>query len=278
MANITAADIKELRERSGIGMLDCKNALIEANGDKEAAIKILKDKGMVVAAERAGREAKEGLILVQNKGNVAYMIKVGCETDFVAKNSDFITLCDSFMSAYVEKGDTYLASPEFVAIISDASARIGEKIVVSDAVTEKIDNGFTHTYLHFNKKVGVIIKVECDAAIKSNPKTIEFANDVALQVAAMSPIALTQDDVPQNIRDEQRANFVTQMADSGKPADIVAKIVDGKVNKHFSELCLMDMAFVKENKISIKDLQAQVSKEVGSPLKIVKFVKLAIGE
>lgn len=278
MAEISAALVKELRDLTNLGMMDCKKALTEAAGDKEKALKILKERGLAVAAKRADREATEGVISITGGGAKAYMIKVGCETDFVAKNADFTKLVETIASKYEKEGDALLGSPDFKNLVAEATAKTGEKIVADEAVTFAAANGFVETYLHTNKKVGVLAEFSCAAGLKDKAEVKELGRDIVMQIAAMAPVALSDKDIGEDVKKEQKEIFMKQMADSGKPADVLEKIVMGKLSKHFADLCLLDMPFVKDGKVKIKDLIARVAKQAGGDIQIVRFKRMQIGK
>jgi elongation factor Ts len=277
MSNFTAADVKELREITGIGMMDCKKALSDSNGDKDEALKLLKEKGLAVAAKRAGRETKEGVILIENKGDAAYIIKVGSETDFVAKADDFQNLTKTIMQKFIENGESYIGSEEQQNLITEVSGKTGEKVQLSDAIMYKTDKGYIESYIHSNNKVGVLVEITCPLEVKDNEELRTFSKDVSMQIAAMNPFAITQDEISDEIKAEQKEIIMNQMEDSGKPKDILEKIVQGKLDKHFKDLCLLDMAFVKDSKMTIKELLKKTSDSVKAEISITKFVRLQIG-
>jgi len=278
MANYTAKDVKELRERTGIGMMDCKKALEETGGNLEESLKLLKEKGLKVAAKRADRATKEGLILSQVTGTTGYMIQVGCETDFVAKNDDFKNVAESLFEKFKTTGADFIGSDEQNSIITEASGKTGEKIQIVNSKILELDSGFITDYIHFNKKVGVLVGINAPATAVDNEKVKQFAKDVALQIAAMKPIALSADQVSDKQKAEQKDIFMKQLQESGKPAEIAEKIVTGKLNKYFSEMCLLDMVFVKDSKLKIKELMAQVSKETGFDLAIKEYTLMNFEE
>ena len=277
MSNISAADVKELREITNIGMMKCKAALVEADGDKEKALKILKEKGLAVAAKRADRDANEGKIFVNTNGHKGHMVAVGCETDFVAKNADFIALVAEIGENFQEKGSDYINSDELKDRLTETTAKVGEKIEVKESAVIEAE-GFVQSYLHGNEKVGVLVEIVCPAEAIDNQKVKEFAKDIAMQVAAMNPLGVTENEIPQSNIDEQREVFKSQLADSGKPAEILDKIIDGKLKKYFSELCLIQMDFIKDGKLKIKDLVTNISKEIGSEVVIKSFKRFQIGQ
>jgi elongation factor Ts len=278
MTEINAAVVKELREMTNLGMMECKKALVEANGDKEKALKILKEKGLAVAEKRSDRDALDGVISILQNGAKTTMIKVSCETDFVGKTDNFINLVKTLSSEYDKQGDAFLTSNSLKEIIAGGSAQTGEKLELKEAITYEAKQGFIESYLHTNKRVGVLIEIACDASLVSKPEVKELGKDLTMQIAALSPLALSPDDISDEIKNEQREIFKVQMNDSGKPADVVAKIIEGKLGKHLSDLCLVEMPFVKDGKLKVKDLVAQVAKKVGGEIKLVRFKRMQIGK
>jgi len=278
MANISAKDVKNLRDVTGIGMMDCKNALEAASGDFDKALKILKEKGMAVAAKRAERETSEGIILIENRINEAFMIKIGCETDFVAKNEDFRASAQEIFSDYIKKPDSYIDSEEQTSRILAVTAKTGEKISLVELAHYIPSSGYIQHYLHSNAKVGVLVEFTCNEKTKADESFIETAKDTAMQIAAMNPLAVRPEEISEEIKKEQKEIFMKQMADSGKPADILEKIVMGKLNKQLSEMCLMEMVFVKDNKLKIKDIISSVSKKTGDKIEIQRFTRMQIGK
>ncbi len=278
MAEISAQLVKELREITNLGMMECKKALTEANGDKEQALKILKERGLAVVAKRADREATEGIIAVKNHGSKASMIKIGCETDFVARNSDFEKLVETVSERYDKEGDALFTAPDFADLVAGATAKTGEKIEIKEGASFTAANGFVEHYLHTNKKVAVLAEIACAAGVKDKAEVKELARDLVMQIAAMAPVALSDAEIGEDVKKDQKEIFLKQMADSGKPADVLEKIVAGKLSKHFADLCLLDMPFVKDGKVKIKELIARVAKQAGGDVKIVRFRRLQIGK
>ena len=276
--NVDAKAVKELREITNIGMMKCKEALIEAGGDKEEALKILKEKGLAVAAKRADRTANEGQIFLSIDDNKGYMASVCCETDFVAKSEGFLSLVSEVGNKFKEKGKDYIDSTELKNNLVEMTAKIGEKIEIQETAILESESGVLQSYLHSNGKVGVLVEIICKKGELDNEKILAFGKDVAMQIAAMRPIAVTEKEIALEQIEDQRAIFKSQMADSNKPADILSKIIDGKIKKYFSEFCLMDMDFIKDGKLKIKDLVANLSKDLGSDVVIKSFKRFQIGK
>lgn len=278
MANISATLVKELRDITNIGMMECKKALVQAEGDKQKALTILKEKGLAVANKRADRETNEGNIFIKTSIKEGFMIQVECETDFVSNNDDFKNLVSSLGEKFVATPENFKENTEVVELVNDTSAKCGEKINIAEVITMKNDKGRITSYLHSNKKNGVLVSVNCNEKSLENEKFIEFCKDVSMQIAAMSPIALSMNKVSDEEKNSQKEVFLKQMEGDNKPPEIKEKIIQGKLNKYFGEKCLMQMEFVKEAKTSIQDLQNRTQKELGdNEIEIVDFKKFQIG-
>ena len=277
MANITAQDVKELREITGIGMMECKNALVVSEGDKEKALKILKEKGLAMAAKKADRNANEGRIVIKNDNKTGYMLSVCCETDFVAKNKIFESFCQEVITKYVSQSDSFLNSNEMKEMTHQATASLGEKIEITQATVLKGDDSYIGSYLHGNHKIGVLLEITASQDNFKNEHFQTMAKDICMQIAAMNPIAIRQEEIDKNVLEEQKEIFMKQMAESGKPKEIIEKIVKGKLGKFFSEQCLLEMEFVKEAKLKVKEFIARTAKETGSEIQIKSFQRFQIG-
>ena len=276
-AIITAADINKLRQATGAGMMDCRKALTETNGDFEAAIDWLRKKGAKVAALRGDREAKEGVVLAQttadNKTGIAFC--VSCETDFVSKNADFIAFAQSIGNAAIQHNvtniedlnNTTINGAKIADLINDKLASIGEKIGITKF--ERIDAEYVASYIHGANRIGVLVGL--------NKESADAGKDIAMQIAAMNPVALDADSVPASTIERERAIVTEQIqADpkmAGKPAEMVAKIADGKLNAFFKEQTLLAQLFVKDGSKSVEDYL----KSVDPSLKVKAFKRVALG-
>lgn len=270
---ITAADINKLRQQTGAGMMDCRKALVESNGDFEEAIDYLRKKGQKVAALRGDREAKEGVVIAKtNADNTrGYVINVSCETDFVSKNTEYIAFAQSIMDAAVSNNvntvdelmDVKLGSETIKDKVNEQVAKIGEKISVSKF--EKLDAPYVASYIHGSFRMGVLVGL--------NKENEEVGKDVAMQIAAMNPIAIDQDSVPQEMVDRERNIAIEQVKAEGKPAEMAEKIANGKVNKFFKENTLLAQPFVKDGNKSVGDYV----KSTDGDLKVTGFVRVALG-
>ena len=274
MANFTAADVKALREQTGAGMMDVKKALTEANGDAEKALEIIRLKGLKSLSKREGRQASAGLLAAQTDGTVGVLVEVNSETDFVAKNQKFIDFSNEVLAAAVASKaadlDALLAAPMGEGTVKDRldafAAIIGEKLQVGRIVRVEGEN--VDLYLHQTNpdlppQVGVFVVT--DAAGKS------VAHDIAMHVAAYMPAYLDRDSVPADVLDKERATLEKITLEEGKPANIVPKIVEGRLNAFYKDNCLVDQAFARDPSKSV----AQVLKEAGAT--VTNFVRVHVG-
>jgi len=277
MAQITADMVKELRDATNVSMMECKHALVEASGDIAKATKLLREKGIAVAAKKASRTANQGLIasVITDDGKIGSLIEVNCETDFVARNQSFQALVAQLAKKACAT-DANLAD-EVKAEVTAKIAEIGENIVVRRNIRYALGGtGKIASYIHLGGKVGVLIEVNCaKAETVTNSVFGELVKDLTLQIAASSPRFLVANDVPADVIAAEREIYAKQMKD--KPAQIVGKIVDGKIKKFYTESCLMDQPFVKEPKQSISQLVAAKNKEFGETITVKRFVRYQVG-
>ncbi len=274
---ISAQDINKLRQATGAGMMDCRKALTETNGDFEAAIDWLRKQGQKVAAKRSDREAKEGVIFAQtNEANtVGYVVCISCETDFVSKNADFVASVKSIADAAVandcksaeELNAATVGGATVADLINDKLATIGEKIGI--VRYERVEASYVASYIHGANRMGVLVNF--------NENASEAGRDVAMQIAAMNPLAVDADSVSAEAVERERAIVVeTMKADpkmAGKPDEMIAKIAEGKLNAFFKENTLMAQPFVKDGGKSV----AEYLKSVSGSLKVNSFVRVALG-
>ncbi|MGN6540362.1 MAG: translation elongation factor Ts [Ginsengibacter sp.] len=270
---ITAAEINKLRQQTGAGMMDCRKALVESNGDFEAAIDYLRKKGQKVAALRGDREAKEGVVIAKTTEDhkTGYIINVSCETDFVSKNAEYIAFAQSIMDAAINNNVNTVEELNAVKIgnetiadkLNEQVAKIGEKISVSRF--ERIEAPYVAAYIHGSYRMGVLVGL--------NKANEEAGKDVAMQIAAMNPIAIDAALVPQETIERERNIAIEQIKAEGKPADMAEKIAAGKVNKFFKESTLMAQAFVKDGNKSVADFL----KTLDPDLKVISFKRVALG-
>ena len=290
MANITAALVKELRERTAAGMMDCKKALMANDGNMDAAIDWLREKGLAQAAKKASRIAAEGVVAqyVAPCGCTGVIVEVNCETDFVAKTDNFKNFANN-VAKHIAKANPAtveeMMEQKFVDdetktisdLISDATVAIGEKISVRRFARYKTE-GAVSTYIHMGGKVGVLVEVACDEAHKDNEAVKEFAHDLALQIAAAKPEAVRREEVDSSKLEKEKEILRAQALNEGKPEKIVDKMVEGRIEKYYKEVCLIDQAFVKDGDKNIKAYMADVAKATGAELDIVRFTRFERGE
>ena len=286
MAQFTAKDVAELRKQTGCGMMDCKNALADANGDFEAAVKILREKGMAATAKKASRIAAEGLVDIMTIDNVTAIVEVNSETDFVAKNAIFQEFVKDILKTIIAKKpadvEALLAS-EFISggtvadALADKTYTIGEKLSIRRfAIVE----GAVATYIHGLGATGVIVSFDTDLADKA--EFCECAKNVALQTAAMPVQYLDKASVPESVLAEEKAILIAQMQQdpkmANKPAQVLEKIVEGKVGKFYENNCLMHQAYVKDDSMTVEKYVASVAKELGGSIKVTGYVRYDKGE
>lgn len=264
-------NVKELRERTGAGIMDCKAALKETNGNIEQAIDFLRKKGMASAAKRAGRDAKEGLILIRVEGNKAAIAEVNCETDFVARTDDFKGLAAMALDETFRSGDKAGESQKIQDRVAELSGKIGEKIVVRRMKLVETNGGSLFHYVHANQKLGVIVELSGPAA-----KLGQLGKDLAMQVAASNPLCIRRSEVPADALEREKAIYREEI--KGKPDNIVEKILEGKLGKFYQGVCLLEQPFIKDDKQSVAKLVEQASKEAGSPVEVKRFVRFQLGE
>ncbi|GAA0091941.1 translation elongation factor Ts [Paraclostridium bifermentans] len=281
---ITAQMVKELRETTGAGMMDCKKALQEAEGNMERAIDLLREKGLSKAAKKSDRIAAEGLVAIEmNADNtVGAIVEINSETDFVAKNEDFKTFVKDVaeMALATEKEDVAGLLTEshkegaLSEVLNNRIATIGEKLDIRRF--EKVcTNGQVAGYIHGGGKIGVLVELETEAR---DADVLAMGKDIAMQVAAMNPKYVSKDDVDQDYIAHETEILTQQALNEGKPANIVEKMIKGRLEKQLKEVCLVEQAFVKNPDLTIKQLVADVAKKVGSEIKVARVVRFEVGE
>ena len=288
MAEVTAALVKDLREKSGAGMMDCKKALVENDGDVELAIDWLRTKGLSKAAKKADRIAAEGLVAMAVSGNAGAMIELNAETDFVARNVLFQGAAKSIAQAALTVGADVealnaakTAEGEVVTdMLANLIATIGENMVLRRAARFEVSKGAVASYVHNATapdlgRIGVLVAVESEgdeAALR------ELGRKIAMHVAATQPLSLSTDDLDPEAVERERAIFTEQALESGKPAGVVEKMVEGRIRKFFEEVVLLKQAFVMNPDLTVEQLVAETAKTLGTPVMIKGFARLALGE
>ncbi len=276
--------VKELRERTAAGMMDCKKALEESDGNMDAAIDWLRQKGLSKAAKKAGRATSEGLTALRvNADNTsAALVEVKCETDFVSRGDKFQAFAKSVVDIVYEKNP---ADSEALAVLTTDSlneqiSTIGENMTIGRfARWDCSGPGIIGSYVHSNGKIGVLVEIGCgNADTAKNPKLFELARNISMQVAAASPAALDQSCLDPSLVSREREVYRQKTLDEGKPADRVDKIVDGRIQKFYKEVCLMEQPYIRDDKLSIKDFVTAEGKAMNDTLSVKRFVRLQLGE
>ncbi|TYC58609.1 elongation factor Ts [Rhodobacterales bacterium] len=285
--SITAAMVKELREKSGAGMMDCKTALNESGGDMEAAVDWLRTKGLAKAAKKAGRVAAEGLVGVAAAGNKAAVIELNSETDFVARNEGFQSLVSKIASAALETDGSVeavsaadLDGKPVSDAITDAIATIGENMTLRRSAVLSVSEGAVATYVHSAVteglgKIGVLVALESSG---DKDKLNALGRQIAMHVAATSPLALSTDDLDPVVVEREKTVFSEQARESGKPENIIEKMVEGRLRKFYEEVTLVKQAFVINPDQTVEQAVEALAKDLGTAVKLTGFVRFAIGE
>ena len=286
---VTATMVKDLREKTGAGMMDCKAALTETMGDVEAAIDWLRAKGLSKAAKKAGRVAAEGLVGVSIEGVNGAIVEVNSETDFVARNEQFQGIVAGISKlAHDAKGDVALlgempfpgSGRSVAGELTDAIAKIGENMTLRRTDTVSVKDGVVGSYVHNAVKpgmgkLGILVGLESTG---DKDALLALGKQIAMHIANTNPLSISPDDLDPEVVARERAIYTEQASESGKPADIVAKMVEGRVRKYYEEVTLLAQTFVIDGETKIADVLKKAEKEVGAPVKLTKFVRYALGE
>ena len=264
MTGISASAVKELRERTGLGMMDCKNALVQSSGDMDLAIETLRKSSGMKAAKKAGRIAADGIISSRVGNGIGVIVEVNCETDFAAKNQDFLAFADSVTQRVFEGRISNLESIDFEDVREKLVQKIGENITIRRSEFIEDADASVSNYIHGNKKIGVLLAVSGgDDAL---------AQDIAMHIAAMNPLVVSPEHVSAELVEKEREIYRAQAEESGKPQEIVEKMVDGRVRKYLAEISLTEQPFVKDSEKKVGDLCSS------SGAKIIRFVRYEVGE
>ncbi|WP_298837525.1 translation elongation factor Ts [Clostridium sp.] len=285
---VTASMVKELREKTGAGMMDCKRALSETDGDVEKAIELLREKGLAAAAKKSGRIVAEGLVCtyISEDMKVGAVAEVNCETDFVAINNEFVTLANNVAKQAAQTDSTTIdefTSEKYIAdetiTVKDAVtaliAKLGENMSVRRFQKFSIENGIVQSYIHGGGRIGVLVELACE---KQDDVLITIAKDVAMQIAAASPLFLDNTCVDKDTLEKEKEIYRVQAINEGKPEKIVEKMVMGRVNKYFKEVCLLEQIWVKNADYTITKYLQEESKKLGAEIKVTRFVRFERGE
>ena len=283
---ITAKSVKELREMTGAGMMDCKKALVQTEGDIEKAVEYLREKGLAAAAKKAGRVAAEGIVktFVSADKKTAGMVEVNCETDFVAANEEFVSFADKVAemvantsAANVEEllAEKFDGEATVQEALTALIAKLGENMTLRRFAKFNIEKGAVASYIHGGGRIGVMVEVACDT---ESEILEEVAREVCMQVAAANPLFLSKEEVDSESLEKEKEIYRVQALNEGKPENIVEKMVNGRIQKYYKEVCLLDQAWVKDGDKSITKYLQEKSKEVCSPITVTRYARFERGE
>jgi elongation factor Ts len=288
MVEVSASTVVKLRKRTGQGMMDCKRALQDAEGDIEKAIEILRKKGLATLDKRSARETSEGMVVNKNseEGKVSVLASLCCETDFVAKSDDFVAaaraLADYGLACSADEGieiilETAIDGKKLSDVITETVSKTGEKTQVGDYARYKLAGaGCIGVYIHFNKKVGSMVEIEASSEEAGSSEALkQTASDIAMHITATKPLALDKESVNAEVVEREKSIFAEQV--KNKPPEIIDKIVEGKMRKFFAENCLLEQPFVKDDSKSILQVLNEAAKQVGGEAKIKRFVRFEVG-
>jgi elongation factor Ts len=284
MADISAAMVKELRDKTGAGMADCKKALVDADGDLNLAVDVLRKKGAASAAKRADKSANEGMIvaLTNPDGKTGAIVEINCETDFVARNAEFIDYVNTVANAYLENSvnnadELYKLTHNSIVIENlhnEILAKFSEKIEAR-RLDRWVTNGFITAYIHAGNKLAVLIDVSAD---NLNNEAQQLVRDIAMQIAAMNPQFVNRTQVDTTTLEKEIEIYKQQALEQGKKEEIAEKIAQGRLEKFYSESCLIEQAFVKDPSMTITDVLKKISEITGSEVSVNRFLRYSLGE
>ncbi|MDZ4169375.1 MAG: translation elongation factor Ts [Coriobacteriia bacterium] len=292
MAEVTAGMVKELRECTGAGMMECKKALVESEGDLDKAVDVLRTRGLAALAKKAGRATNEGAIAasINEKGTVGALLELNCETDFVARNAEFLgfvqTLADTVAASAPDDVAALMAAPysdrglSVEEVLGEAVGKLGENMGVARFVRLEVEGtGAVSTYIHGGGKIGVMVQFAfSDAATGVNEAFRTASRDIAMQVAAAMPLFSSREAVDGDVIEHELSIYKAQAAESGKPENIQEKMAQGRLEKYFKEVVLPEQVFVKDQDLTVAQYLSKVSKEVGDDISILEFSRWTLGE
>lgn len=285
--NFSAKDVQALREKTGCGMMDCKKALIESQGDMEKAIEILREKGLAAASKKAGRIAAEGVVysLVNKDSTVGVLLEVNSETDFVAKNEEFMKFVDICAQTVIDQDPSSVnellemmpddKNEKIADLLRDKILTIGENIKIRRFVRYE---GNVCTYIHGGGRIGVMVNFKVNEKSALLPSFQELAKDIAMQIAAAVPLFLDKDSVPAETIEKEKEILTAQAINEGKPENIAQKMVMGRISKYYKDVCLLEQPFIKNSDITVSKYIEEKSKEIGEKIEIKSFVRFEKGE
>jgi len=283
---ITADQVKKLREKTGAGMMDCKRALEKSNGDMQTAIDYLREQGIAKATQKASRVAKEGLILssIHSQDRLGVLLELNCETDFVARTDDFKQLAKDIIDWILHHRPTEVnqLTESMKERLNQTIAKLGENITAKRFALLELDeksNGVIYSYIHPGDKLGVLLKLMCQSdAVAQDQEFKLLAKDISMQIAATNPLVITQDRLKPEIIEKEKDIYRTQAKSAGKPEKIIERIVQGKLEKYFQEVCLLEQPFVKDQDRSVKQRIDETQKKLGEEITVEQFVRFRLGD
>ena len=284
---ITAEQVKALRDRTGAGMMDCKAALTESGGDMEQAIDILRKKGLAQAQKKAGRSTNEGLIahLVSDDAKVGVLVEVNCESDFVARTDDFQALMRESAAAIARAGaaatDEWLKDPggPVQPLVAGAIGKLGENMAVSRFVRFETGSGFIGQYIHLGGKLGVMVEVDGGGPdVHARDEFGTLVKELGMQVAAASPVYASRAEVPADVLEREKNIYRAQMAGQNKPANVIEKIIEGKLGAFYQQVVLPDQPAIRDPKLTVAQFVAATAKTLGAEIRVTRFARLKVGE
>lgn len=275
---ISNEQIMKLRAQTGAGIMDCKNALKEANGDMEKAVEILRKKGLSGLAKRAGREMKEGLVVVKNNEKKYVMLELNCETDFVARNDEFVNLANSLAEEMLLKDNFFPHQDESAKEkLNNIAMKIGENMQIRRSVVYKVDeNSVIGVYLHSDKKKAAMVRISCKTQCEKT-KIEEAAKNIAMQIVAMSPKWIRKEDVPPEVIEKEKEIYKASPQAQGKSEIALSKMIEGRINKFYQDTCLLEQPYIRDNKLTIRSYLDNLAKELNTQLEIVEFESFVVG-
>lgn len=280
MANtLSNDDIIKLRAQTGAGIMDCKNALKEADGDMTKAVEILRKKGLSGLAKRAGRTMKEGIVVIKNNSNKYVMLEMNCETDFVAKNDEFVALANSLSNEMLLKDGFNPAEDKASKDkLNSIAMKIGENMQIRRAVSYNIGpNTVVGYYLHSDNKKGCLLKLKLSSTPSDISKINELAKNLAMQAVAMGPKWISRNDVPKEVIEKEKEIYKSSSQAQGKSEIAISKMLEGRINKFYQEMCLLEQLYIRDNKITVSEYITQISRESGVDISVEKFDTFIVG-
>ncbi|HNV85534.1 MAG TPA: translation elongation factor Ts [Candidatus Omnitrophota bacterium] len=263
--------VKKLREITGAGIMDCKKALEASAGNIDKALSVLRDKGIAQATKREGREAKEGLVGLKVQGQAGALAELNCETDFVARTDDFKNMLETLKEKTLSLGDSVVNDESVINAIRELSGKLGEKVQLRRAARLDAQSGVLGTYLHSNNKIGILVSLNGPR----NEVTEQCARDIAMQIAAARSQFISSKDIPAELVEREKQFFLDDV--KNKPANIQEKIAQGKLDKWFAEICLLDQVFIKNEDQRVSQYLSEISGKAGSPVTVQRFIRFEVG-